>query len=175
MILKCSGIVIKWKPYTIYKHNKNQNYLYFVGPKQKTRLSENRSQSLRTDKMEARIHRKIKNVDISLDRIAKTIFQKVCTLTSLGWHTLARNGPARIVKKTVVGATSPKRLQRAQLSPKFINAPQEIFITFNCFSAKEGRACARWTVQPWFPREGLAETDLQSHTTKKTSRAFDHD
>ena len=54
------------------------------------------------DKMEAPIHRIIKNVNISLDQSKKTISHKVCTLTSLGLHTRVRNGPARIVEKPLV-------------------------------------------------------------------------
>ena len=140
MILKCSGIVVKWKPYATYKQNKHQNYWYFVRPKQKTRLSENRAQSLHTDKMEALIHRKIKNVDISLDRSKKTIFQKVCTLTSLGWHTLARKGPARIVEKKLAGAKSP--------------LPGRI-----CDAAGTLPGCCRGAfVRSWAPQDAFAPT-----------------
>ena len=54
------------------------------------------------DKMGALIHRQIKNVDISLDQDKKTTLQKVCTLSILGLHALARGGPARIVEKALV-------------------------------------------------------------------------
>ena len=69
---------------------------------QKKRLSENRTQSMHPDKMEALIHRTIKNVNISLDQSKKTISQKVCTLTNLDLHTRAKKGPARIVEKPLV-------------------------------------------------------------------------
>ena len=68
----------------------NQNNWYFIRPMQKTRLSENRTQSMHPDKQGALINRKIKNVDISLDQSKKTIPPKVCTLTILGLHALAR-------------------------------------------------------------------------------------
>ena len=70
--------------------SKNQNCWYFIRPMQKTRLSENRTQSMHPDKQGALINRQIKNVDISLDQSKKTIPPKVCTLTILGLHALAR-------------------------------------------------------------------------------------
>ena len=63
---------------------------------EKTRLSENGTQSMHPDKMGALIHRKIKNVDISLDQRKKTILPKVCTLTILGSMHLPKGGHGRI-------------------------------------------------------------------------------
>ena len=78
---------------------------------QKKRFSENRTQSMHPNQMGALINRKIKNVDILLNRSKKTILQKVCTLKIFGLHAFARRGQASIVEKPLVGARSLRQTQ----------------------------------------------------------------
>ena len=127
--------------------SKNQNCWYFIRPKQKKRLSKNRTQSMHPNQMGALINRKIKNVDISLDRSKKTILQKVCTLKMFGLHAFARGDQTSIVEKPLVRRA---RLKVTQMTTEGLNKTQWIFITLGCSGAKEGyigtvvSSCSCW-------------------------------
>ena len=118
--------------------SKNQNCWYFIRPMQKTRLSENRTQSMHPDKQGALINQQIKNAHISLDESKKTIPPKVCTLTILGLHALARWRSRQNCWKTIGFTTlrAPHSRWR-KWRQIFQNTLIHCLVTLGCLSAKE--------------------------------------
>ena len=85
------SILLTWKnSWARRNHWHLEKCSYFIKPKQKNDSPKIEPKASTPDKMGTLSHRKIENVDISLDRSKKTITQKNCTLTILGLHAHAR-------------------------------------------------------------------------------------